>query len=82
LARCMKKPPPFWISVEGVMIPVEGTDCLQLACHICAAYHAWVAYNAPEDDGFTADMEDREAKIQQHMDEPSSDESDSLQEDE
>jgi hypothetical protein len=40
---------------------------LQLACKVSAAYHDWVAYNAPEDDGFHEDMEEREQKIAQEI---------------
>ena len=53
--------------VEGKLIPLEGEMALQLACKVSAAYHDWVAYNAPEDDGFHEDMEEREQKIAQEI---------------
>ena len=79
---CVRVSPPFWLSVEQVMIPVAGEDCLWLACQTAAAYHGWIAYNAPEEDGFAEDMKRREMLVQQHMEEPSSDESDTFPEDE
>lgn len=54
---------PFWLRVEGTLIPVENEAALELACKVSAAYHDWVAYNVPEDDGFQEDMEEREQKI-------------------
>jgi hypothetical protein len=73
---CQKVTPPFWLHVENVDIAITGEDCLSLACQAAAAHHNWVAYDAPEEDGFSADMQRREAAIQRHMEEPSSDESD------
>jgi hypothetical protein len=46
-----------------------------LACEVSAAYHDWLAYNAPQDDGFAEDMAQREEKTRLHMEEPSSEES-------
>jgi hypothetical protein len=74
--KCRHVSPPFWLRVEGQTIPVSDEACLQLACRASAAYHDWLAYNVPEDDGFALDMFQRELKIQAHMDEPSSEESD------
>jgi hypothetical protein len=48
-----------------------------VVCQVSAAYHDWLAYNAPEDDGFAEDMAKREVKIQEHMEEPSSSEDES-----
>ncbi len=59
---CNRVTGPFWLWVEGKLIPLEGEMALQLACKVSAAYHDWVAYNAPEDDGFQEDMEEREKK--------------------
>jgi hypothetical protein len=75
-ALCKRASPPFWLRVEGKHIPVVGEPCLQLACQVSAAYHDWLAYNAPEDDGFAADMLQRELRIEGHMLEPGSEESD------
>lgn len=73
--KCKRVTPPFFLRVEGRLIPVFGEPCLQLACHVSAAYHDWLAYNALGDDGFAADMAERERKIHAHMEEPSSEES-------
>lgn len=73
-ARCSRVLGPFWLRVEGKLIQIHGEQSLRLACEVSAAYHDWVAYNAPEEDGFCADMAKREAQIQAHMDEPSSSE--------
>ena len=73
--KCRHVTPPFWLRVEGQTIPVSNEACLQLACRVSSAYHDWLAYNAPEDDGFLQDMHAREMKIQAHMEEPSSEES-------
>jgi len=59
-ALCRTVSPPFYVSVEGTMIALHGEECLDLACHMSSAYHNWLAYSAPEDDGFEADMELRE----------------------
>jgi hypothetical protein len=42
---------------------------------VSAAYHDWLAYNAPEDDGFGRDMLERELRIEGHMLEPGSEDS-------
>lgn len=63
MALCKGCTPPFYISVENTVIPITGDDCLMLACQISSAYHNWVAYNAPEDDGFSEDMYEREARL-------------------
>jgi hypothetical protein len=78
---CKKVTGPFWLRVEGKLIQVHGEECLRLACQVSAAYHDWLAYNAPEDDGFAEDMAEREVKIQEHMEEPSSSEDESYDED-
>ena len=73
--QCTRVMSPFWLRVEQTLIPVVGEECLWLACQVSAAYHDWIAYNAPEDDGFEADMEARESRVALHMEEPSSEES-------
>ena len=72
---CKKVTGPFWLRVEGKLIAVRGEACLQLACEVSSAYHDWLAYSVPEADGFTEDMAQREERVRQHMEEPSSDES-------
>ncbi len=72
LAKCKRRQGPFWLRVEDRMIPVVGESCLAFACQVSAAYHDWVAYNAPEDDGFAADMAERERMVQEHMEESES----------
>ena len=61
---CRRSTPPYYITVENTTILVNGPDCLELACTIAAAYHNGIAYNAPEDDGFTEEMDKIEAEIQ------------------
>lgn len=73
-ALCKRVLGPYWLRVEGRLIQVHGEACLRLACEVSAAYHDWLAYNVPEEDGFIEDMAEREARIQQHMEEPSSSE--------
>jgi hypothetical protein len=61
---CKRVLGPFWLRVEGKLIAInDGEQCLMLACHACSAYHDWVAYNAPLDDGFESDMAEREEYI-------------------
>lgn len=72
-AKCKRVLGPFWLRVEGKLIQVHGGE-LRLACEVSAAYHDWVAYNAPPDDGFCEDMAEREERVRLHMEEPSSSE--------
>jgi|688.fasta_scaffold1173904_1 hypothetical protein len=74
-ALCKRVTGPFWLRVEGKLIPVHGEACLQLACAVSAAYHDWLAYNVPPEDGFAEDMAEREEKARLRMEEPSSEES-------
>ena len=67
---------PFYLKVEGTFIAVCGEDCMILACRVCSAYHDWLAYNVPPDDGFEADMRAREEFIRARWEEPVSDGSD------
>lgn len=60
MAMCRGASPPYYILVENTMIPIKENACLALACEISSAYHNWVAYNAPDDDGSTTDTEDFE----------------------
>lgn len=62
MALCKGSSPPYYITVQNTDILVKGDDCLTLACQISAAYHNWVAYNAPEDDGFALEMEELETR--------------------
>lgn len=64
---CRRHTGPFWLSVEDTPIRLREEICLHLACQVSAAYHNWVAYNAPEDDGFAADMLERERVVQARM---------------
>lgn len=75
LARCKRHAGPFWLSVENTPVPVRGEACLQFACEVSAAYHNGLAHNALCDDGFCEDMQERERRIQAHMDEPNSSDS-------
>lgn len=77
LARCKRQQGPFWLCVENTPVPVRGDMCLQFACEVSAAYHNGLAHNALFDDGFCEDMAERERRIQAHMDENSSDDSES-----
>ena len=63
LARAERVSGPYWISVEGVYHRVLRGSQLALACEIVASYHNSVAYNAPVDDGFARDMEQRELRL-------------------
>lgn len=81
-AKCKRVSPPFWLRVEGKLIQVHWEECLALACEVSAAYHDWLAYNAQEDDGFCKDMEAREERVRQRMEEPPSENSDYDGEDE
>jgi hypothetical protein len=64
---CKRVSGPFWLRVENKLIPLCGEECLQLACKVSSAYHDWVSYDAPEEDGFAQDMEEREARISAWM---------------
>jgi len=79
---CSRVCGPFWLRVEGQLIRVHGEAALGLACGVSAAYHDWIAYNVPEDDGFQKDMAMRELKVEQHMLEPPSSDEESQAEDE
>lgn len=65
--RCRRTTGPFWLRVENKDIMVPSEVCLEFACQVSAAYHDWVAYNAPEDDGFAADMAERERVVQMRL---------------
>ena len=49
--------------MEGVYHRVLRGSQLALACELVASYHNSVAYNAPVDDGFARDMEQRELRL-------------------
>ena len=63
LSICQGCSPPYYIRVEDTLVVLPSSERLQLACEISSAYHNWVAYNAPEDDGFIEVMEAREAAV-------------------
>jgi hypothetical protein len=69
---------PHWLTVEGTHIPLDSPDDMSLACRAVSAYHNYVAYNVPPDDGFAREVLVLEAKWQQHMEESSSDEEDGV----
>lgn len=75
---CKRVSGPFWLRVEGKLIAINDIESsLVLACQACSAYHDWVAYNAPEDDGFESDMAEREEYIRARLEDPNfSDDSD------
>jgi hypothetical protein len=60
MAMCRGASPPYYILVQNTMIPIKENSCLALACEISSAYHNWVAYNAPDNDGSMTDTEDAE----------------------
>jgi hypothetical protein len=62
-ALCRKCTGPYSLRMEGVLIPLQNEWELRLACKVAAAYHASVAHAALEDDGFAADMAEREERI-------------------
>jgi hypothetical protein len=66
-ALCRRRLPPYSLRVEGALIPITNEAQLQLACRASSAYHDWLAYNVPEDDGFSADMREREQRILAEM---------------
>jgi hypothetical protein len=69
---CRRVCGPFWLRVESKLIPVDDEECLRLACQVSSAYHDWLAYNAPDDDGFSEDFAEREASIITRMEEEAS----------
>lgn len=48
---CKRVPAPYCLRVEGTLIPLPNEEALTLGCKVSSAYHDWVAYNAPEDEG-------------------------------
>jgi hypothetical protein len=72
---CRRKTGPFYLVVDGKRIEIKGEDCLMLACQVSCAYHDWIAYNAPLDDGFEEDMAMREAIIAAELEDPNTDDS-------
>jgi hypothetical protein len=70
-AKCRRVSGPFWLKVQGKLIPVRDEAALVMACQASAAYHDWVAYNAPEDDGFSKEMAERELCVAAEMEDMS-----------
>jgi hypothetical protein len=68
---CKKSTGPYSLRVEGTLIPLLNEWELRLACKVAAAYHRWVACDALEDDGFSADMAAREERIAAELEEDS-----------
>jgi hypothetical protein len=60
---CKKCTGPYSLRMEGALIPLQNEWELRLACKVAAAYHAAVAHAALDDDGFGADIAEREARI-------------------
>lgn len=67
-ALCKRRSRPFWLSVEGKMVQVQGKECLEMACNIASVYHNQIAYNAQSDDGFCEEMAEVERAVQTRMD--------------
>lgn len=63
MAICKQRTGPFWLRVEGTLISLDSEDALQIGCKACSAYHDWLAYNAPVDDGFCEDMRAVEEEV-------------------
>jgi hypothetical protein len=53
---CKRRGGPFWLRVEGTLVALESEEALRTGCKVCAAYHDWLAYNAPCSDGFDEDV--------------------------
>lgn len=68
---CKRCTGPYSLRVEGTLIPLQNEWEMRLACRVAAAYHRWVACDAPDDDGFSADMAEREARIAAELEEDS-----------
>jgi hypothetical protein len=69
---CRRILPPFWLNIGNDFISLPDEASISLACQVCASYHNDLAVNVPPDDGFSRDMEEREARVQAHMDASSS----------
>ena len=69
---------PVFLDVEGTYLRVPP-GAFWFACQAAAVYHNAIARDAPLDDGFEADMRQREAAIQARLEaepsEPSDDDS-------
>jgi len=63
---------PHWLIVDGARIVLATREALWVGCQAAAAYHNYLAYNAPSPDGFQEDMERREAAVRAHMEAESS----------
>lgn len=67
---------PYWLWVENAWISLPTQEALWVGCQAAAAYHSYLAYNAPLPDGFEEDMAEREASVQARMEASSSSDSD------
>lgn len=43
---CKRVLGPYWLRVEGTLIPLPNEEALELGCKVSSAYHDWVSYNA------------------------------------
>jgi hypothetical protein len=70
-AMCKRVSGPFSLNVEDKFIPIPDESTLRFACQASAAYHDWVAYNVPEEDGFCEEMAEIERKVLDEMEDVS-----------
>lgn len=64
---CKQRVGPFWLRVEGTLIALDTEEALCTGCKVCTAYHDWLAYNAPVDDGFSEEMRAIEDEVSYRM---------------
>jgi len=67
LSMCRRIHPPLWLNVYDGYILIDDEQSLLFACQVCAHYHNGISHNVPPDDGFSRDMAEREALLQEHM---------------
>ena len=80
---CIRQAKPYWFQGgDHVYHKIHNPRELYRACKEVAEYHNYIAYNVPEEDGFAADMEERELRIQAFLEEPDSDEDTCMNSDE
>lgn len=65
---------PHFLRVDDTRIMLPTPQALWIGCQVTAAYHNYVAYNAPPPDGFAEDMQEREDRARAHMEAESSSE--------
>lgn len=74
LSMIQRRMPPYCLFVDDVRIVLPTDEALWVGCQAAAAYHNYLAHNAPHPDGFQEDMEAREARARAHMEAESSSE--------